>query len=239
MIHLRHSAGNQIIHQRRQAAWQSAFWSLFLLLSAAFTALQTTLLSSVYEPGTTLDGIPFTIQPSEKPEPPLKHHKKPRLSPFTPSQNHLVTPLTTGQEWLLPPTELELQASPPEEESDFIETDATALLQAIQEPDSPAHRQNKEEGTEKYVPPAYGQCPSPPFPTTLRQRRQAKSVGVLIQVSAGGEPTEVSITQSSGISTLDQHTRSWIMKNWRFTPAQRNDTPVPARVSTEVHYTPR
>lgn len=236
MIHLRHNAGRQIIRQRRQAAWMSALWAFFLLLSSASTAFFSTLLSSVDESGTTLTGIPFTVPSLKEPQPPLKHQKKPRFTPSTPPQHLLVTLPTTEQEHLAAPTELKLAATPPEEESDFIETDATALLQVIQAEKSPDPRQKKEEGTETYVPPAYAQCPSPPYPPALRQRRQARTVGVLIQVSAKGEPTEVSITQSSGISTLDQHTRSWIQKTWRFTPARRNDIPVEARVSTKVHY---
>lgn len=71
----------------------------------------------------------------------------------------------------------------------------------------------------------------------MRQRREERIVGVLIEVNAEGSPTEVSITHPSGNHALDRHTRKWILKNWNFIPARRNGRNTPAQVSTELHYT--
>ena len=119
-----------------------------------------------------------------------------------------------------------------------LETDAEALLQQPAKREiPPASQKETPEKGEEYIPPAYKICPKPPYPPAMRQRREERTVGVLIEVNAEGSPTEVSITRPSGNHALDQHTRKWILKNWSFIPARRNGRNTPAQVSTELHYT--
>lgn len=123
-----------------------------------------------------------------------------------------------------------------------LDTPAEALLAAKateDTPPAPSREEKKSAATSDagtYIPPAYLTCPQPPFPAHLRQRRVHGSVRLIIEVSAEGEPTGVSISTSSGHSSLDAHAQRWILKNWRFTPATKGGIALAARVSTVITF---
>lgn len=124
-----------------------------------------------------------------------------------------------------------------ENEADENMPDITLTTPAT--PVSPTHH-TAEENTEAdapYTPPSYDNCPRPPYPPRMRQRRAVGTVQVLIHVSAQGEPTEVIITQSSGYAALDSHTRNWILAHWKFNPALKGNRPQAAQIRTSINYT--
>jgi TonB family protein len=58
--------------------------------------------------------------------------------------------------------------------------------------------------------------PKPPYPDYCKLWRQQGTVVTEITVSPSGEVEDVTIIKSSGHSTLDLSTKSWIKKKWRF-----------------------
>lgn len=82
----------------------------------------------------------------------------------------------------------------------------------------------------------YRSAPPPPYPASLRAQRISGSVGVLISINAEGDPTDVSITRSSGHPEFDTTARRWILKRWRFHPATRDGVPQPSQVRTSVRF---
>ena len=238
MIHVCHSATAQILRQRRRTAAGSAFLTLLALTSAAAAALFTPIFLPHDEHRTNLRGIYFQPIPDTSQAKPPKHQRKPDKTVHTLHLSNLVTFIIPDTEANQPPSyELELLESQPEE-SETLETDAEALLHRPHQDATPQAKQEvPRQETEDYIPPAYRSCPPPSFPPSLRLRRQEQIVGVLIEVDEEGIPREVSITHPSGSHTLDQHSRSWILRNWRFAPARLNGKPIEAKVSTELRYT--
>ncbi len=237
MIHIRHSASGQIAQRRRRSAFLSAVWALSLLTAASISALLIPTLTLVYESGIHLNCIHLPIHSSATAPARLKHQKQGVNTLYATPHIHLDTPTLPTQEAnpLLP--ELAIMEPEPDEQ-DFLETDAEALRQIPQKTVSNSPRQNpSQQGEDTYIPPAYRNCPHPPFPPTMRRHRHDRVVGVLIHINSEGTPTEVSITRPSGDATLDHHTRNWILRNWLFTPATKNSIPIAARVSTQLCYT--
>lgn len=237
MIHFRHSATAQMNRQRHIAAVCSVFYAFLFLFTSALAAYFITSLSPGYDTGIEFIGTHFT--PADKQEPPTKpkHPTTEKISPKITPALYLDTPELPTTEEDIPQTELALLDTPPEEEMQ-LETDAEALLQQPAKREIPPSSQKETpEKVEEYIPPAYRNCPKPPYPPAMRQRREEWIVGVLIEVNDEGSPTEVSITRPSGNHALDRHTRKWILKNWNFIPARRNGRNTPAQVSTELHYT--
>lgn len=231
MIHLRHSAAHTMARRRRAHAAGSALWALLLMCAGAAAAWYTYRLSPVEESGCHLITIPFYPEPA--PPPPVRKAFfifNPDITPDTPDLP-VAEPETPPA-----PTELELAA---EYEPDDVlpETDAEALLTPPSpRAPSPQKKIQTQELAATYTPPAYLNNPKPPYPPTLRQRRVQGQVGVLISVAADGTPAEATISSSSGNTTLDRHTCSWILKHWRFTPARQNGRPVCAKVSSLLSY---
>lgn len=237
MLHIRHSAAGQIVRHRRRNALQSAVCSLLLLGSAALAALCSPLLQPDEEAACHFQGIIFT-EPSRPQEEPSPIPKPPQQ--LTVSAPELQLPDTTVlQEGKSGITLTELnELEPQPKEDDFLEIIPELQAPATQHSVSIAPRQKPlRKGADVFIPPAYSRCPHPPYPSALHRQRAERTVGVLIQVAADGSPMEVKITQSSGIVSLDQHTRNWILKNWLFSPACKNGKPTAASVSTKLHYT--
>lgn len=236
MPHIRHSAVGQIIRHRRKNALQSALCSLLILSAVALAALCTPLMQLNEETACHFQGVVYT-EPSQTQE---------QLPPTQPPRQHAVsapelqlpdTPLIPGEKSGIPLTELhELEPEP--EDGYFLEIIPEVQIPAARHTASNTPRNEApRKGADEFTPPAYRRCPHPPYPPALRRQREERTVGVLIQVATDGSPAEVSITRPSGISSLDQHTRNWILKNWHFVPARKNGGPTSASVSISIHYT--
>ena len=139
-----------------------------------------------------------------------------------------VPPLLIAEQ---PLPEFTLPELPDEEYTEEIEELPSAEETAPQQ--TPARVAHSEDS---FTPPAYLNCAQPPYPARLRQRRLGGCVSVNIGVGADGGVTDVLISSSSGIAALDTHVQQWILRNWTFTPARRNDQAVPARVETTITF---
>lgn len=115
-----------------------------------------------------------------------------------------------------------------------LETDANALADSAPHrlPQPEMHATKVTEAV--YTPPSYRNCPKPPYPPRLRQRRLEGSMEVCIMVTSTGSPAQVEIIRSSGNHALDQHTCNWIMRHWTFHPAQNGGTAVESQVKTSI-----
>lgn len=245
MIHIIHTPAAELARQREKLMWR-CFMAL-LPPAAGLICLASAYRLPITQSGDACNftGIPFEPARQEAPLPP------------TPQQRALPTPRSSIH---IPPVlalpshpvnyTLPLEALPElieHAEEDAIspfDTPAELLLetQAEQQPGpcaKPPNQQASKESGDDYTPPAYHQCPSPPYPPLLRQRRIQGEVGVLITVSAQGIPSTVDISQSSGSAALDKHARAWILRHWQFTPATRNGHPTQATVRTSIRFSLR
>jgi len=75
--------------------------------------------------------------------------------------------------------------------------------------------------------------PRPPYPYSARLRHQEGTVLLLVTLDAAGNPTSVSIQQSSGSSVLDEAARQKVAADWRFKPGQASTLIVPVEFHLE------
>ena len=236
MIHICHSAARQMLRQQRKAAARSALLTLLILTAGASAAFHISAATLHHEHYTPLTGATFLHSHDTAPADQPKHPDTTRKAICSPPTLLLDTAFIPEAETEQTNCELELPVPPPEE-TELLETDAEMLLHAPRQNTPPPARETAPpREAENYTPPAYRHCPPPPRPAALRLQLRELIVGVLIEVDAEGTPRKVSITHPSGSRPLDQHTRSWILRNWKFTPASRHGRAVDAKVSTELRY---
>ena len=75
----------------------------------------------------------------------------------------------------------------------------------------------------------------PAYPLEAARQRAQGTVTLLIRVSAQGRPQDVVIATSSGAESLDRAARNAV-RRWRFTPAQKEGTPVPFDYSLDIRF---
>jgi len=75
----------------------------------------------------------------------------------------------------------------------------------------------------------------PVYPEAARRRGQQGRVLLQVDVSAHGAPIEVSVAQSSGFASLDDAALRAVQQ-WRFVPATRGGTPIPAVAEVPVRF---
>lgn len=75
----------------------------------------------------------------------------------------------------------------------------------------------------------------PGYPADAARAGATGTVGLLVQVSAGGLPVNVVVIGSSGTASLDRAARDAV-RRWHFTPAQIQGTPVPFDYALEVRF---
>jgi periplasmic protein TonB len=75
----------------------------------------------------------------------------------------------------------------------------------------------------------------PVYPETARRRGQQGRVVLRVDVSAEGMPVAVAVGESSGYASLDAAALAAVQK-WRFAPATRGGTPVPAVAEVPVRF---
>ena len=76
----------------------------------------------------------------------------------------------------------------------------------------------KEEG---------GTFPQPSYPAEAVQQRMQGTVTNLVVVDASGVPTRIDVVSSSGHYTLDDYSKQWIKKRWRWLPGETRTYLVP------------
>ena len=77
--------------------------------------------------------------------------------------------------------------------------------------------------------------PAPAYPSYSRRMKERGTVFVLVQVSAEGSALQVTLHHSSGYDRLDEAALQAV-KQWRFVPAKRGTTPVPASVVVPIQF---
>ncbi len=82
-------------------------------------------------------------------------------------------------------------------------------------------------------PPEYLADPQPEYPFAARQHHQAGTVLLLVTMDEAGNPTRVSIEQSSGYSILDQAALKKVAASWRFKPGSNLTVHVPVEFHLE------
>lgn len=80
--------------------------------------------------------------------------------------------------------------------------------------------------------------PKPAYPALSRDLGEEGTVRLLVEVSARGEATAVSVAASSGYPRLDRAAQGAV-RQWRFVPAKRGDEAVADSVIVPIHFSLR
>lgn len=228
MIHITHTPPASLARRRIKLMCQCSFGVAVAGLCVATVASQSVILNAESS-GCNFTGVTFYAPKQENqqrnaelpPPPPLNQPELPMLPRALPEALGNSGELTLLTE---PESEAELQ----------LGTNEDALLQ--QPSPQPPQKIAARGADSSYTPPDYLDCPEPPYPPQLRQRRISGCLEVLISVSSRGLPTEVEITKSSGNQQLDRHAINWILKHWTFRPACRGTNNIAAQVRTQLSF---
>ncbi len=240
MIHVFHTSAAELARSRERLARRCLVVVALPGLALCCWALATPVLEFRSKCTCNFKGVAYIPEEEADAASPLQlRFEAPPPEPPAPAELADALP-----EFIPPQAEVlymdEAEADP---SADELDTPSDALLAArgAESASSTPPREMKKSASTSdsgiYTPPAYLVCPHPTFPLHLRQRRVCGTVGLIIEVSAEGEPTEVTIAATSGHTSLDSHARSWVLKNWRFTPASRGGRALAARVSTSIIFT--
>lgn len=101
---------------------------------------------------------------------------------------------------------------------------------------TPAPAPKKEAFTEANYRANYEFNPKPNYPRIARSRGWQGKVLLRVQVSTAGKSDTVSVHKSSGHEILDESAIEAV-KQWRFIPARRGDTPVASSVVVPILFT--
>ena len=72
-----------------------------------------------------------------------------------------------------------------------------------------------------------GTFPQPSYPPEAAQQRMQGTVTNLVVVDPSGVPTRVDVVSSSGHYTLDDYSKQWIKRRWRWLPGETRTYLVP------------
>lgn len=72
-----------------------------------------------------------------------------------------------------------------------------------------------------------GRYPDPSYPRVELLARHEGKVMLYVIVGSNGEPTSVTVRDSSGWPTLDRHAAKWVEENWRWVPGETRHYLVP------------
>ncbi len=231
MIHIIHTPAATLASRRRRLAGHCACWSVTLGCLAGSCAVQMPVLQATGAPPCNFRGIAFI--PQEKPPAVSRKLQLFQLAAATAPSLPPLPALTADFEICTGEMEL-LQTEAADDLQ--LETDAEALLK--QPTASASHQKQLVNNSDSaYSPPSFLNCPKPPYPPRMKQRKVQGCVGVLIHINADGAPSAVTITDTCGNPQLDRHTRNWIMQHWRFTPARMGNSPLASEVKTRINYT--
>ena len=239
MIHVFHTSAAELARRRESLARRCLVAVALPGLALCYWALATPVVEFCGESECNFTGVAFVSEEeADAASPAQLRFAVP--APAAPAPTVLATALPE----FISIHEAELCMDEPEAEAieNELDTPAEALLaakSAEDTPPTPTREEKKSAATSDagtYIPPAYLTCPQPPFPAHLRQRRVHGTVSLIIEISAEGEPTGVTISTSSGHTSLDAHAQRWVLKNWRFTPASKGGIALAARVSTAITF---
>jgi protein TonB len=75
---------------------------------------------------------------------------------------------------------------------------------------------------------------TPPYPPDAKKNGQEGTVLLHIMISAQGEVTGATVSQSSGVAELDQTAVDWVIKHWKYKPATDNGVAVASASDARV-----
>ncbi len=244
MIHIIPSRNAAIIHQQKRQTAVSTCAALLLTLGLALGGYLSPLRLWNHHSGEDFTGVTFIPQ-SEPDIPQAEPCAELRIqAPPAPPIIELKLPALSlelvAEE--LPDIEFSEEPAPPFYEA--LDTFSQPAPPQKNLPPSPRQKPvaRNTPGTAKsdaadFTPPAYKDCPQPPYPAALRSRRVQGEVALSIIIGADGLPQSVEITTSSGHPALDRQARRWVQQNWSFTPATRNGHRIESRVNTTIIFT--
>lgn len=144
-----------------------------------------------------------------------------------------------------PPPAAEPVAEPPPEIPPEPAPKPRPAEPRVAKPAAPAPRGGTVSGTGKpavsagtglgHTQPRYRSNPRPDYPAEARRLRQQGRVLLDVAVSAAGQPTSVSVKQSSGVAVLDAAALAAV-RRWTFEPARTGGRAVAARVEIPVRF---
>lgn len=239
MIHVFHTSAAELARRRERLARRCLAAVAMPGVALCYWALATPVLEFRGESSCNFTGVAFIPVEEATVESPIQLRFA-APSPEAPAP--AVLAIALPEFIALQTEELSLQEPETEPTEGELNTPAEALLaaeEAVFAIPAPTREGKKSADTSDagtYIPPAYLTCPQPSFPAHLHQRRVHGTVRLIIEVSAEGEPTGVTISTSSGHASLDAHAQRWVLQNWRFTPATQGGKALAARVSTAITF---
>ena len=234
MIHIFHTSAAQLARKREQLARRSLVAVGLPGLGVLLWAWSIPVVQFHHHSGCDFTGVAF--EALETPPVSPRYLEVPfqtELAPPAPEK----LPVFPEAPPISLPEELALEGADADDEADDSEIETELFPIATKQPGKQtASAPPPAADSGAFTPPAYLDCPQPPYPPHLRQRRISGTVGVCITVAADGTPTQVQISAPSGHPALDSLARRWILQHWRFSPACRSGHPIQASVSTSITF---
>jgi protein TonB len=116
--------------------------------------------------------------------------------------------------------------TPPEIQVQTTQTQAIQQTVAPAAPSAPSTRANGITSTHS----------TPPYPGDAKQKGHEGTVVLHIMISASGDVTNASVSQTSGFPELDQEAVSWVTSHWKYKPALQNGTAVASASDAQVRF---
>ena len=83
--------------------------------------------------------------------------------------------------------------------------------------------------------PRYAQNPKPTYPQEAREKGYEGEVILRVEVLPNGRVGQIEVKNSSGYELLDRSALTAV-KQWKFVPAKKGDTPIPLWVNIPVKF---
>ncbi|HUB67720.1 MAG TPA: TonB family protein [Candidatus Methylacidiphilales bacterium] len=206
-------------------------WSVSILFHAALLIFGAALLIQParfhVEPGRTSTEIEFAIAPAPEvtPAPPMPVPvPSPPVQPAPAPEPVKVVIAPTPKPVAIPPPPTPLVSAKPQPprppappKASPVKEETSASKGAIQAQPDELHNE------------------PPEYPDESRLAHEQGTVILQVEVTAAGEPANVSILQSSGYFRLDQAARRAV-QHWKFHPAMTAGIPVSSEADVPVHF---
>lgn len=172
---------------------------------------------------------PSVAPPRPAPPPPPEKKPPPKVVPPKPQAKKAPPILQKSPDYA--PVEPVLQPQPAPANNTAPSSPASSAPVDTPAPSAP-------QFTEANFKANYAHNPKPEYPTIAKSRGWQGKVLLRVQVSAEGLSDTVAVEQSSGHEMLDESALQAV-KQWKFIPAKRGDTPVASSVIVPIIFTLR
>ncbi len=209
-----------------------------LALFALFMAAKTVAPQIMAELPLIVDLLPAAAPAPAPEEPAARPFPIASPPPSAPKQKPRPTPRPAPKAAPPPPAPAELETTISALPSDDAPVASSEAVKAPPSPRGGASTALPGAGTGDPDSPArfdadYLKNPAPPYPPLSRKMREEGKVILRVLVTPGGSAGSVEIKTSSGSQRLDESALRTV-RNWKFIPAKRGDTPVESRVLVPI-----